>query len=322
MQVPLNRREFLTNTAVTAAAACALPLLRGTAGASEKSGRPEPARPTVVAFTKSFQDWSIPEVCRRFKQIGLDGLDLTVRPGGHIAPERVTEELPKAARAAQEHGLVLGLLTTSITSADALAEKTFAAAAKAGVKRLKLGYYRYSKPVGTLARQMDEVRKQLADVVRLGERYDVRPCVHIHSGAYIPSHGTMLYSLIRDFSPEQIGAYVDMLHMTLEGGDDGWRQGLDLLAPWIALCSVKNFLFEKGERDKLGQQTWHTRLVPVSEGITPVPQFVGVLRQLEYQGPYSLHSEYKGRHSFRDMTTEECLAQTETDLTYLWRLFA
>ena len=35
-----------------------------------------------------------------------------------------------------------------------------------------------------------------------------------------------------------------MLHMVLEGGGDGWRQGLDLLAPWIALVAVKNFVVE------------------------------------------------------------------------------
>lgn len=310
MGPPLNRRAFLARSVAATATLGTL------AKASQATGESERRLPRCVAFTKSFQDWSIPEVCRRFREIGLDGLDLTVRPGGHIAPEQVTRELPKAVGAARDQGLAIELMTTAIVTDDAIAEKTFAAAAESGIRRVKLGYYRYAKPLGTLARQLDQTRQQLATVVKLGERHGVLPCVHIHSGPYIPSHGTMLYQLLRDFSPEQVGAYADMLHMGVEGGRDGWRQGLDLLAPWLAMCSVKNFIFEQGPRDKSGQQTWHTRLVPVAEGITPVPRFVDVLKHLEYTGPYSLHSEYKGRHSFRDMTTDECLAQTAVDLKF------
>ena len=127
----------------------------------------------------------------------------------------------------------------------------------------------------------------------------------------------MLFQLLKDFSPEQVGAYVDPLHMTAEGGIDGWRQGLDLLAPWIALVSMKNFIWEKGDRDQSGQLQWHTRLVPLSEGICPMPKFVKAVQELGYNDVFSLHSEYKGRHSFQDMTTAECLQQTSVDLKFL-----
>ena len=71
--------------------------------------------PKIGGFTKSFQDRPIPEVCRMFKQIGLDGLDLTVRPKGHIEPEQVAQELPKAVAAAKEAGVEILFLTTAIT---------------------------------------------------------------------------------------------------------------------------------------------------------------------------------------------------------------
>jgi sugar phosphate isomerase/epimerase len=210
-------------------------------------------------------------------------------------------------------------LTTAITDPDQNAERILATASKLGIKKIKMGYYRYTQ-FGKLARQMDEVRKRISAVAKLASKYGVLPCVHIHSGAFIPSHGTMLYDMLREFSPEEVGAYVDPLHMTIEGGKDGWRQGLDLLAPWIALCAMKNFDWQSGERDRKGQQRWHTRLVPVADGIAPIPEFVGALKKLGYKGHYSLHSEYKGRHSFKNMTTDECLRQTAVDLKFFRQL--
>lgn len=275
----------------------------------------------LACFTESFQDRSVEEVCHRFKNMGLDGLDLTVRPGGHIEPADAVEKLPLAVKSAQEAGVEILMLTTAITDADRDAERLIATASEQGIDRIKLGYYRYSQ-FGTLAKQIGDVRTRLEGVAKLAGKYSVLPCVHIHSGSMIPSHGTMLYELLRGMSPTEIGAYVDPMHMTIEGGSDGWRQGLDLLAPWIGLCSVKNFSWERGERDRLGQQRWYIQKVPVADGVAPLPEFFAILKKLGYDGTYTLHSEYKGKGSFKDLDTDGCLAQTAEDLAYVKTLFS
>ena len=272
----------------------------------------------IAAFTKSFQDWPISLVCQRFRSIGLDGLDLTVRQGGMIAPKNVEEQLPLAVKAALEAGVEITLLTTGITEPNEEAEELLATAAKQGITRIKLGYFRY-KPFGTLRQQMDEVRRSLAALVKLCKRYQVLPCVHIHSGTDIPSHGTMLYELLRDFPPSDIGAYADTLHMALEGGGDGWRQGLDLLTPWLALVAVKNFDWKPTVRDAFGQQRWIHRVVPVADGVSPIPEFIATLRKANFRGDFSLHSEYRGRSSYEDLDAEGCLKQTAVDLAFLRR---
>lgn len=274
----------------------------------------------IGAFTKSFQSWPIPVVCHRFKEIGLDGLDLTVRPRGHIEPENVATELPLAAKAALEAGTQILIMTTAITDPGPEAETILATAGKLGITHFKLGYYRY-KPFGTLFQQMKETKERIAAVVEMAGKYGVLPCVHVHSGPYIPSHGTMLYELLREFPPSRIGAYADMLHMALEGGRSGWLQGLDLLAPWLQLVAVKNFAWYKQERDKTGQLQWGRHVVPVADGVSPVPQFVAALKQAGFDGTYSLHSEYRGKHSFEDLDTEACLEQTTKDLEFFKRLF-
>jgi len=275
----------------------------------------------VVAFTKSFQDWAIPLVCHRFREIGLDGLDLTVRRGGHIEPKNVAEHLPLAVKAAQEAGVEIAFLTTDITDPTPQAEQTLAVASQLGITRFKLGYYRYTS-FGTLARQIGETRRRIEAVARMAKKHEILPCVHIHSGPAIPSHGTQLYQLLDGLPPDEVGAYADMLHMALEGGSDGWRQGLDLLQPWIQLVSVKNFDWQPGSRDQCGRLLWRDRVVPVADGISPIPEFVGVLKKIKFDGIYSLHSEYKGSHSFKDLDTEQCLQQTAADLKYFKQFLA
>ena len=311
-----NRRRFLNQSVRTglAVAGCGSFLTSNITEISAAESKTA-AVPKVGAFTKSFQDRSIPEVCCIFKNVGLDGLDLTVRHGGHIEPKDVEKELPKAHKAARDAGTEILFLTTAITDADAGAERLLAAAAEIGITRIKLGYYRYTT-FGKLANQMKQTRKRMAGVMKLAAKYKVLPCIHIHSGAFLPSHGTQLFELIRDFSPKEVGAYVDALHMAKEGGLDGWRQGLDILAPWIALCAVKNFAWERSHRDKQGQQRWKTINVPIADGVSPLPDFVAALKKLGYHGPYSLHSEYKGSHSFKNLDTEGCIRQTAADLKY------
>ena len=40
-----------------------------------------------VLFTDNLADMKIEQVCREVKRRGFDGLDLTLRPGGHVLPK-------------------------------------------------------------------------------------------------------------------------------------------------------------------------------------------------------------------------------------------
>jgi sugar phosphate isomerase/epimerase len=276
---------------------------------------------TFVAFTESFQGWPIPEVCRKFKAIGLDGLDLTVRPGGHIAPEDAPAKLPSAVAAARDEGVRIAMLSTAIVEADPTSEKLLATAGELGIDRVKLGYYRYAK-FGTLLAAIDDSRRKLEGVARMAARHGVLPCVHIHSGDTIPGSGAVAYLLLKGLDPKQLGAYVDPMHMTLEGGNDGWRQGLDLLAPWIAISSLKNAKWMETGRDEHGQQRFAPRKCPLADGVARIPDYLATLAALNYHGLYTLHSEYMDGGSWKQLSVDECLEQTRLDLEYAKRVLA
>lgn len=271
-----------------------------------------------VLFTDNLADLSVPEVCMAAKRAGFDGLDLTLRPGGHIRPEAAEVGLAEARRAADGAGVAIPMVSTAVTDVDSPhAEAIFAAAAHYGARLLKVGYWEY-RPFGTLATQLDEARAKLDRLVRLGRKYHVLPCVHCHSGRLLASGGPLLYLILKDFATDEVGAYVDPMHMTIEGGLAGWEMGLDLLAPWLALVGIKSFRWLPAERDENGQQRWRWEYCPLADGMAPLPEFVGYLKRLKYDGVVSFHSEYKGASSFRRLKTPELLDQSAADLKF-WK---
>ncbi len=273
-----------------------------------------------VLFTDNLADLSVEETCREVRRAGFVGLDLTCRPGGHVLPENVEMGLAQARQIADRTGVSIPMASTAVTDISSPhAEDVFASCAHYGVRRIKLGYMNY-QPFGTLAKQLDEARGRLERLAKLGKKYEVLPCVHVHSGYILANGGAMLYMMLKDFQPDEVGAYVDPMHMTVEGGLAGWEMGLDLLAPWLALVGIKNFRWQEDGRDEHGQLRFRPEYVPLADGQAPLPQFMQRLKQLRYDGIVSLHSEYKGRSSYKVLSTPELLRQSSEDLRYLTSL--
>jgi sugar phosphate isomerase/epimerase len=270
-----------------------------------------------VMFSKHLAPYSIPEMGKVVRGLGFDGVDLTVRPGGHVLPEQVRDALPAAVAALRQEGLSVPMITTGVVDADEPhADAIFATAAACGITRLKLGYWSY-RGFGTMATLIAECRRKMDEIEALAKRHGVRACIHIHSGNTASANAAVVASLLEGRDPRAAGAYIDPGHMTAEGSISGWRQGMDLLAPYLALVAVKAMAWEKSTDPATGDVVWNTRMVPLREGAVRWREVFAILRQLGYDGPVSFHSEYQGGHSWRDLTVEELIEQTREDFAYI-----
>lgn len=275
----------------------------------------------LVMFSKMLQEFDVDEAGDIIQDIGFEGVDLTVRPGGHVEPSRVAEDLEPAVELLRDKGLSVPMLTTAIeTAQDPTAEPIFEVAAACGVERLKLGYWQVPQ-FGTMRGKIAAAKEALEDINALAEKYGVSANIHVHSGDFLSALSPVVWMLIEPYDPACIGAYPDLCHMGLEGGRSGWKQGLDLLGDRINMVGVKNAgLFP--QKDAEGNTRWQGQLLPVSEGLTPFPQAFSYLKQLGFDGPCSFHSEYQGSFSFKDMTTGELIQQTREDLAYVRSVLA
>src|SRR5437773_594678 len=125
----MDRRHFLAGViALASGAAAAVPALTS----------------RICLFTDHLAGFSYEEVARMLKQLGVAGTDLTVRRGGLVSPDKVTEELPKAMTSFRDQGLTIPMITTNILSAsEPQTRPILSTAAKLGIGYYKLGYYKY-----------------------------------------------------------------------------------------------------------------------------------------------------------------------------------
>jgi sugar phosphate isomerase/epimerase len=236
-------------------------------------------------FTKFLQALDLKGLVAFCKEVGLDGLDLAVRPGYPVNPENASTTLPELVRMCRDEKLVVGLLSAPTDMADPAsktAQAIFEAAAKASVPAVKIGYFTYRSPFDdTLA----ESRKRLAGFAKLAEKTSVRACYHTHSGNFIGNNAASLRLLLQDCDPHHIGAYFDTGHTAINGGPP--RIEIDILRSWLSLVAIKDMAWEHRGT------SWTSHVVPAGQGIVHWDEVGQGLKQARFSGTVSLHGEYE-----------------------------
>lgn len=310
MPTPLDRRRFLR----TALAAVAF----APATRAADAPKPRPVHERICLFTDHLDDhgFTYAEVAAHLKELGVAGPDLTVRPGGLVPPERVAEELPKAAGVFREHGLTIPMISTGLTSArDPAARPTLTAAGKLGIRYFKTGYFKYDDP-DQWEERIASARKDLSSLAGLGKEAGVCAGVHNHAG---PTVGGAMWDgveLLKPLDVKWVGAYFDPMHATIEGGNFGWQLGFRRLAPRLKMVALKDFVWEKTANG------WRTRMCPLGEGMVRWPEFFRLLAKTDFDGPLSLHIEYDVGGKTKAERLEKSLAAAEKDLQFLRKQLA
>ncbi|MEK7766962.1 MAG: TIM barrel protein [bacterium] len=272
-----------------------------------------------MMFSKLLQSLPLPAAGRTIKALGFEGVDLTVRSGGHVEPSRVRAALPEAARVLRDLGLELPHLTTAITSAaDPDAGPVFEAAAALGIREVKLGYWTWD---GVADREagLDDMARDLEGLEALARRAGVRANVHTHAGGYRSARAADVARVIAARNPVAIGAYPDPGHLAVEEGPAGCLAGLALLRGRIAVVALKDFTWEEagGPSTGLRASRRSAKVAPVGSGIVPWRDVFAALGAGGFAGWASVHSEYQGSHSWRDLTVPELIEQTRADVAVL-----
>jgi L-ribulose-5-phosphate 3-epimerase len=75
-------------------------------------------RGSLCLFSKHLPSLEAEPLARAVKSLGFAGIDLTVRPGGHVAPERAAEDLPRFLKAVRDEGVAVPMITTALVSSS------------------------------------------------------------------------------------------------------------------------------------------------------------------------------------------------------------
>ncbi|MHC4694285.1 MAG: sugar phosphate isomerase/epimerase family protein, partial [Planctomycetota bacterium] len=305
----ISRRKFMKQAIV---AGSVIPLMDMARANQNNVKRPF----SICIFSKHLQWLDYNGMAQTTAELGFDGIDLTVRRGGHVLPERVEDDLPKAFEALKSAGVKPLMMATDINDPDdPNTEKILRTAGALGIPYYRLGKYRYNDNMSIVS-TLNEAKPKIRDLAAMNKHYNIHGDYQNHAGSrYVGAPVWDLWELIKDLDPAYIGCQFDIRHATVEGGQ-AWPLHLKIISKWINTFALKDFFWQK-QNNK-----WLPVNCPLGKGAVNFDSYLQLLKKLSVAGPISMHYEYDlggANHGAEKLTMkkEEVLKAIRRDLEFL-----
>ncbi|GJM29030.1 MAG: hypothetical protein DHS20C17_16650 [Cyclobacteriaceae bacterium] len=304
----LTRRDFIYKTTASALGISMVPvsILRGAI-------TEEPSQISIFSKYLGFLDYH--QLGEAAATLGFDGIDLAVRPGGHVLPEDVKTNLAPAISSLKSSGIAMPMMVTNIVDADhEHTESMLCTASDLGINHYRMGYYQYDNSQ-TIIQNLDACRRKLEKLEKLNRRCGIQGCYQNHSGpqGFVGGPVWDLYHLMKDFSPDYLGVQFDIMHATVEAGYS-WPAGLKLLAPWVNSVALMDFSWidEPNRQNSQG--------VPLGQGNVDFEKLAMEMKQIEFSGPITIKCEHLTQEVMAQPLSktdkQSILAKLKNDLNY------
>lgn len=272
----LNRRTALAITAAVSA---------GVATGTTVSAQDTPAKAgfgPLCLFAKPLQWLTFTELTDLLDRQQWDGIEATIRSGGQVDPERVTEDLPRLVETLATKDKQVTIMASDINSVDQpLTEKVLEVAAKLGIKQYRMKYYKYdmTKPI---LPQLDKFILQMENLATLNHELGMTALYQNHAGLNYFGAGLWdLYRAASELPNEEIAVAFDVRHATAEAGQS-WPIHWKMLKPFVGALYFKDFEWQGAKVEN----------VPLGEGLVK-KSFYADLKSAPMSGvPVSVHMEY------------------------------
>ncbi len=282
---------------------------------------PGPGKLGIAIFSKHLEFLEGEELAKGLRETGADGVDLAVRKGGHVEPDRVKQELPGLVSLLRKSGLEVPMLTTDIADVDTPhTEDILAVMAELGIHHYRWGGFKWADNT-PLTKQIEELRPRVAKLAELNRKYKATAIYHTHSGVGLVGAAIWdLHEILKGMDPNAVAVNYDVGHATVEGGLGGWIESFRITGPYLKGVAVKDFAWEKSPKG-----VWQAKWKPLGEGMVNFPKFFDMLREAKFSGPLQLHFEYplggaeNGKKKDLGMSRADILTAMKKDVGILRR---
>ena len=186
----MTRKNFLASSFLTAAAlSLQSRSLAKTGSFSIQKGSTNIAdqKMKICIFSKQLQWLNYQEMATVVADMGYDGIDLTVRNGGHVVPEKVADDLPKAVEAATKAGIKVYMISTEIEDAkNPLTEKIIKTASALGISNYRLQGVNYQKNLDIPA-NLEMIKSKYSGLAEVNLTLSTQPLQELIPGPWILS---------------------------------------------------------------------------------------------------------------------------------------
>jgi len=278
----LSRRKFLRRTAMATAAIVSASYIKSFANISKTN------KHKIFIFSKHFHWLDYTQMAREVKKYGFDGIDLTVRPNGHVLPENVERDLPLAIEAIRKEGLIIDTITTAIIDAsDPKTLKIIETAKNLGIKQYRLGWFEYDKNMG-IPENLNQIKSKFQEISKLNKKYGLRADYQNHSGTGFGSSVWDIYEVFKEIDTQWLGVRFDIRHAVTEGAYS-WPIGLKLIKPFIRSLDFKDFIWDYDA----AKHSNMLKGVPLGQGTVNFGEYCKLIEEYKLDYNVTLHMEYE-----------------------------
>ena len=276
-----SRRKFIKNVGVVSFATTLMPSSINVTNLDDINDPLE-----VHLFSKHLQFLDLKKAGQIAGELGFDGLDLTVRPKGHVLPENVKTDLPKAISDIKTSGSSCKMMTTAVADiANPLDIEVIETAAALGIQFYRSDWFKYKENL-SLEESLDHYKEKVRELGEINKENNIIGCYQNHSGIKIGASVWEVNKVIESVNPEFFGTQYDIRHAVAEGGNS-WPNGVKLLRDKIKTIVLKDFQWGKVDGK------WKIINVPIGEGMVDFDTYVKQLKSYGLKAPVSLHLEYQ-----------------------------
>ncbi len=271
----LKRRRFLKLSALVFTATPFMSFVR--TRDSEKS---------ICIYSKNFQWLEYADLGKLMGEVGFDGINITVRNGGHVAPYDVERKLPEAIQAVQRFGVQVPIITTDILDAeDPLTEPILKTASELGVKYYRMGHYRYNG-IQPIDQQIERIKEKMTKLAALNEKYQIKGNYQNVSGDEFGGSVWDVWYVLKDFQSQWIGVQFDLRNAIAEG-EHSWVNDLNLVGKMVQSVVIRDFKWENS-----GNNSIYAKDVPIGDGIVDFSTYFKSYKGMNSDGPITIQMDY------------------------------
>jgi L-ribulose-5-phosphate 3-epimerase len=275
----LTRRQVL---AVMAAGAS-----RAAAQSRRGNGPKLRSTPAVCLYSQVLIKIPYDDLGPVLRDLGLDGCDLTVWPGGHVNPSDSSVDMMRSVEAITGVGLDVPVISTAYTSlADPTIRNVLGISGEMGVPLFRAGLWRYTAGVEVEAR-LAQVQRDIAGLASLARAVNMGMALQNVAGENVGQSIWDTSLLIRAMDPRTVGYDFDVGYATAEGGVGGWYVGLELALPRLKMVTARDFYWSRDGG------SWKPVPCPLGEGMVDWTKLFAALARARFNGPVSLTVDYQ-----------------------------
>lgn len=311
-----SRRKFIQMTAMVAGGLSLSPL--PLAAATKLPARRPPLEIHLFSKHLHFLNWR--EAGAVTSKLGFSGLDLTVRPGGHVEPENVSQELPIALEHVRQAGIACRLISTSVGQANNPTDlNVLRTAAANGIAYYRSAWFPYSDKL-SMPEAIEMYSRRIVELSVLNRQLGLTGCYQNHAGNQIGASPWEIYQLLSKADPSSFGMQYDIRHAVVENGMS-WKNGLRLLKDHIKTIGLKDFKWERVNGE------WQVVNTPIGQGMVDFKAFFSVLKEENIIVPAVLYMEYPlggAEHGNKELTIDrelvyEAMQEDLSRIHQLWK---